>query len=422
MSQIRKMRTAIVFTPGGFPTITYVSLKEHELEEKIEEAKDYLAKLVVLTGATKSGKTVLVDRVYERSSNIWIDGGSIESEDAFWNSALEQLDAFTDYSILDESSSRQEFDSTVEGAGGVGIIKGSISGSFSVGSETQKGVQYGKHIPPKIAVINALQNNNDIALIVDDFHYIEKGIQKNLVRALKSPIMHGVPVIFIAIPNRKYDAVNVEREMTGRIANIEMPIWGKRELREIAEKGFKALNIGVSEAIIEFMAKAAYGSPFLMQEFCKSLCLKKEIKETKDEKVSLIISQSEVEEIFVEIAEHSGRSIFNRLKKGPRARKDRKQRYLKNGEVTDIYGLVMEAFKRMKPGVETINYEQLRNQIRSVSQDDPPQKNEISRVLEKIAQISYSDNSSTPVIDWQKEENLITITDPFFAFFLKWSK
>ena len=30
-----KVRTARVFTPGGFPTVTYVSLKENELEQKI---------------------------------------------------------------------------------------------------------------------------------------------------------------------------------------------------------------------------------------------------------------------------------------------------------------------------------------------------------------------------------------------------
>ena len=55
MRERKKVRTARVFTPGGFPTVTYVSLKENELGQKIGEARDYLSKLVVLTGATKSG-------------------------------------------------------------------------------------------------------------------------------------------------------------------------------------------------------------------------------------------------------------------------------------------------------------------------------------------------------------------------------
>lgn len=234
--------------------------------------------------------------------------------------------------------------------------------------------------------------------------------------------MHGVPVIFIAIPNRRYDAVDVEREMTGRIENIEMPVWGGNELKEIASKGFQALNISVSEAVVEFMAKAAYGSPFLMQEFCKSLCQKEQITETQDNKITITLKKPQIEEIFAEIAEHSGRSVFDRLKKGPRARSDRKLRHLTNEVITDIYGLVLEGLKELKPGVGTVNYEQLINQIKEISQDTPPQKNEISRVLDQIAKISYTDTSSTPVIDWQKYDNIITITDPFFAFFLKWSR
>ena len=418
---MKKTRTAKVFTPGGFPTVTYVSLEESVLEKKIESAKDYLAKLIVLTGATKSGKTVLVDRVYPRLTNVWIDGGSVENEESFWNTALEQLNTFTDISESELVIDRQNLEGGMEGTAGIGIIKGDISAKISVGGENHVNVQHERHLTAKVAAIKALQNS-DMALIVDDFHYIEKEIQKRLVRALKSPIMHGVPVIFIAIPNRKYDAVNVEREMTGRIENIEMPIWGKRELREIAEKGFNALNVNVSESAIEYMALAAYGSPFLMQEFCKSLCIKYGIEETLDTTVTISLGKGEVEEIFVDIAEHSGRPVFERLKKGPRARTDRKQRHLKNGIVTDIYGLVMEGFKVLKPGVETVNYEQLRNQIKEISQDNLPQKNEISRVLDQIAKISYSDATSTPVIDWQKNENIITITDPFFAFFLKWSR
>ena len=81
----------------------------------------------------------------------------------------------------------------------------------------------------------------------------------------------------------------------------------------------------------------------------------------------------------------------------------------------------MEALKHLKPGVETITYDMLRANIREVLSDELPQHGEIARVLEKIAEISYTDTSSTPVIDWQKDDDILTITDPFFAFYLRWS-
>ena len=113
--------------------------------------------------------------------------------------------------------------------------------------------------------------------------------------------------------------------------------------------------------------------------------------------------------------------MFKKLEMGPRARSDRKERTMRDGTKTDIYGLVMAALKNLKP-TETIKYDTLRTAIREISLDEPPQRGEISRILEKIAEISHTDNSSTPVIDWQKDDDLLTITDPFFAFYLRWAK
>ena len=91
--------------------------------------------------------------------------------------------------------------------------------------------------------------------------------------------MRGVPVILIAIPNRKYDAVKVEREMTGRIEHIDIPQWSEDELSEIAFNGFKHLNVQIAQDVVNKMTREAFGSPHLMQEFCKALCRKYNIIE-----------------------------------------------------------------------------------------------------------------------------------------------
>lgn len=409
-----------VFIPGGFPTITYIARKEKQLEERVLAAQDFLSKLVVVTGATKSGKTVLVNKVFPQDSSIWIDGGAVSDENSFWELIVEKADFFSemDYAEQDVKLSTIEAGSSVEG--NVMVMKGAANIKGSLGVETVSEKRLKRTITSKVAAIHRLQFCG-IPLIVDDFHYIDKEVQKSIVRALKAPIMHGLPVIFIAIPNRKYDAVEVEREMTGRIENIEMPVWEEGELENIAIQGFDALNVKVSPYLITKLSQSAYGSPFLMQEFCRTLCEKCEIEEASNEQQS-ISDKVGICDVFSEIAEHSGRSIFNKLKRGPRARSDRKKRLLKKGEQTDIYGVVLEGLKALKPGVESMPYELLRNNIKDVLAENPPQKNEISRVLDQIAKISYTDTSSTPVIDWQRDDDIITVTDPFFAFFLKWAR
>ncbi|WP_325177296.1 hypothetical protein [Pantoea sp. 1B4] len=70
--------------------------------------------------------------------------------------------------------------------------------------------------------------------------------------------------------------------------------------------------------------------------------------------------------------------------------------------------------------MDTIQYEALRASIRDIVADAPPQAHEVTRVLEKMSEIASNDEASTPVIDWEKEEQKLHITDPFFAFYLKW--
>lgn len=69
--------------------------------------------------------------------------------------------------------------------------------------------------------------------------------------------------------------------------------------------------------------------------------------------------------------------------------------------------------------ISLMNYEEFRSCLKEII-EEVPQLHEISRVLEKIAEISYNAGASSPVIDWDKEEAILTITDPFFAFYLRW--
>ena len=62
----------------------------------------------------------------------------------------------------------------------------------------------------------------------------------------------------------------------------------------------------------------------------------------------------------------------------------------------------------------------LRSAIRDLLTGNVPQAHEVTQVIEKMASIAAQDEASTPVLDWDKSERVLHITDPFFAFFLKW--
>jgi len=128
------------------------------------------------------------------------------------------------------------------------------------------------------------------------------------------------------------------------------------------------------------------------------------------------------DDVFRVIAEHTGKVIFDKLASEPRARTDRIQRPLLGGGSADIYRVVLMALARLAPGMNKIDYETLRSSIREILTDDIPQAHEVTRVLEKMAQIASKEEMSVKVLDWDDEEQKRHITDPFVAFVLKWAR
>lgn len=405
-----------VFVPGGFPRHTYNPRDARKIEEQLTEVKDNLCKLVTVTGHTKSGKTVLTRKILPIDEAVWIDGGAVMEEDDLWTSVLEQLDAYTDH----QTGAETRITSAISGKAKAGANFIIAKGEGEVGVEHERAKSssaiHGRKVSNRVAALAALRQQ-DRPLVVDDFHYLPKDLQGSIVRALKPLVFDGIPVVIIAIPHRRYDAIRVEREMTGRILPMTIPTWSEPELSFIPSKGFPLLSIGVSESIAFALAKQAIGSPHLMQEFCRGIA-----KHAASNQISSIGSDMDLTPIFQEVANTIGRPIFEKLAKGPRQRSDRVKRKLKIGGEADIYELVIHALAHLKPDLVTLEYEDLRAAIREVTSSNIPQLHEVARVLKHMATIASTDQSSTPVIDFDDNDKKLHITDPFFAFYLRWGE
>jgi len=206
--------------------------------------------------------------------------------------------------------------------------------------------------------------------------------------------------------------------MTGRMFPVGIPLWEEEELKFIPQTGFRLLGTRLNSDAIDRLAKESIGSPHLMQEFCREICKIHSISTTAED---LKITQAQIERAFAETAETIGRPIFEKLARGPRQRSDRIPRKLKTGKEVDIYELVLHALSHIKPGLVTLEYEDLRSAIKEICEPESvPQLQEVARVLKYMSEIAATDQSSTPVIDFDEEGKLLHITDPFFAFYLRW--
>jgi len=128
--------------------------------------------------------------------------------------------------------------------------------------------------------------------------------------------------------------------------------------------------------------------------------------------------------LFSRVAEGTHKAIFARLAKGPAPRRDRVSRKLKAGAEVDLYGIVLHVLKEIRPGIQTIHFNELREAMAKIIEhsDQLPRTEEVRRVLKAMAQIASHDESSTPVFDWEEHEESLHMTDPFFVFYLKWGR
>ncbi len=413
-------RVTDVFVPGGLPKHTYVPRADRLLEGRLVAAKDNLCKIVTVTGATKSGKTVLARKVFPQKCCVWLDGGTVRSLEEFWELVSDQLQLVVEDTRANSKASGAEISGEFSGKASIVVAKGSANLGGRKTS-TRASTVTSRVLTSRRGEALRVLKERMVPVVIDDFHYIAREIQGQITRVLKPLVFEGVPVIYLAIPHRRFDAVKVEREMNGRVSIVQVPAWESGELREIAQLGFPLLNVRPESSVSERLAAEAQGSPHLMQEFCKTTCIRSDLTQTSPKPLQ-IVAQFPFEQVFHDVARDLGKNIFDRLARGPRTRTDRKARLLRSGREADIYKVVLIALAELRPGVATVEYEPLRTAIRGILSDTLPPAHEVSRVLEQMAKISSTDESSVPVIDYEKDERRLHVTDPFFAFFLKWGR
>lgn len=411
-----------VFVVGGQPTVTYNPRPTLGLEERVLEYLDERGRILCITGPTKSGKTVLVRKIVPRS--IRIAGGETSTADDFWLAVADACETYTEEtfeeSVGHDSAAGDGFSAAIKPGGiGIGMTDQTASRDASMQRHSQTRTRDTRRAGREDL------RRIDASVVVDDWHHIASPVQRQIVRGIKELVFDGVRFIFVAVPHHAADAVRAESEKKGRVEQLRVTPWSEVELGQIATAGFGALNIAVSTEISQRLARESYGSPHLMQSFCLRICKNHKIAETVDQKTTL---REEVHDRFFRkiASDDEVDAAYSRLAQGPRSRRDRKLHELKGGDRKDIYGVLLLALAETGPQTQ-LGWPEIRQALRRLM-TDPPTQQQCTRVVEHMAAIAKKlvwdpDSQSyvgDPVLDYDAELGKVHITDPFFAFQLRW--
>lgn len=435
-----------VFTIGQ-PTVTLVQRDNGRKKRQIERYLESRKTILVVAGPSKCGKTVLVTEAVGTTECLIIDGARIKSLSDFW-AEIDSRVLIAPNSITTtqttETSAGQSLTGEIKSGTALGVVVSSSVEETNQNAEaTAKSIAQTRRINLDQVGYEWLKTTSAV-IVIDDFHYIAKSVQRELVRIFKNPLSSGkLGVIFLLTSNHINDAVQVEKDMSGRIDHIDIPNWSIEELAKIATLGFPALNIAVENeaTFISTLAGECFSSPYIMQRICLMVCIELGVRKTL-EKVKTF-PPPDMEALMQDLANLMKPLEFIRLIKGPPERgKERiKLIHPKTGEKFDRYSAVLWAIAHLKPGLSHtseifLNYVDIAQWInthlkRSDGQSKAPvlAKRQITDVLAWVSkeahEISHSANGASdapyngdPVINWDSKGERV-ILEPFFGFFLR---
>ncbi|OMF96961.1 hypothetical protein [Paenibacillus sp. FSL R7-0337] len=396
-----KLRVRDVFIAGALPIHTYISRKSEfglTYEFRLHNVVDMVGFLTSIIGPSKTGKTVLCDKVIGLDGYVDFIGSDFKDTVDFWETIANKIGISLE---RDHTEIR-----TLEGQGLAGTTEGittSITESFRSGKD--KVIQY------FIA--------NNLVLLLDDFHYASPSKQFEIAYQLKDAIRKGLRAIIISLPHRSDDAIRKNADLSGRLNLINIEPWNTDELREIAVAGFNKLNMQIDLRIADNIAQESLSSPQLMQSICYNLSMILDIDNTDHPAMP---DQEILDKAYrmTSLNLLAYQEVARKLKTGPNPRGQKRKTYLTiKGEETDIYELLLKAIAD-DPPIVSLSIDSIKRRIDVLlgNNADRPDRVKIKAAIDQMQAIMQSSELMYQVFEYKDDE--VYILEPLFLFFLRW--
>jgi hypothetical protein len=413
------MRATEVFTPGKLPEITYVGDHLEERAKFLADALDTGAAVISLSGPSKSGKTVFIERNIGKDRLIQVTGAGVTDANRLWDRVFDIVGT----PITKKSISASGFEGTVGGkiGGEAGILVSANSEVSATGKWSKSNTEQTDNAVDYLQLLIRELAGTGLVVFIDDFHYIPRHIQIEISNQIKEAIRNNVIFVVASVPYHSDDAIRANPDLRGRTVKIDFDYWKPAELCKIANTGFAALKATASPAYIQALASEAAGSPQLMQTLCLTTCFENDVREVQSSPKQIASDKDAIEKVCNRTAATSDySSTVAKMKDGPKTRgTDRKAHLLRDQSVIDVYPLVLRAIASDPPEL-TLRYPNLQKRIQMLCAADQPSGSSVTGACAHIASIA-NESENRNIIEWDAGNDIFDIRDPYLLFFLRWN-
>ena len=196
-----RLSSAEVFTPTSYPKHTYVVRDSLHHERLLREWIRSSTQIASISGPSKAGKTVLVQRVVGEDNLITVSGASVRTADQLWERVLDWWGEphSTTANMLDSATETHAHERGAQiGVPGLGASGRNTSGSVQVTSEGAQATVNRRGLPQVVGELA----HTPYTILLDDFHYIPAAIQGDVAQQLKDAASRGVRICVASVPVR----------------------------------------------------------------------------------------------------------------------------------------------------------------------------------------------------------------------------
>jgi hypothetical protein len=414
------MRATEVFTPGKLPEVTYIDDHLRQRAQILGDALEAGAAVISLSGPSKSGKTVFIEKTIGKDRLVQVTGAGVTDSSKLWDRVFDIVGT----PIAKTATSSSAFEGTVGGklggeAGFLVSATGEVSATGkwakSSSDQTDVAVDY-------LQLLIRELGGTGLVVFIDDFHYIPRSVQVEVSNQIKEAIRNDVTFVVASVPYHSDDAIRANPDLRGRTVKLDFDYWKPDELCKIAHKGFAALDAEASPAYVQALASEAAGSPQLMQSLCLTTCFENNLRETQTSRKRLDSDIDAITKVCTRAAATSDySSTVAKMKDGPKTRgQDRKSYLTQDGSVADVYPLILRAIA-LDPPELTLRYPNLQRRIQNLCPREQPSGSSVTGACSHIASIA-NESENRNVIEWDGENDVFDMRDPYLLFYLRWNE
>jgi hypothetical protein len=416
------LKATEIFVPGAYPQHTYVERAAEGLENTLRDSLDTPGQIVSLSGPSKSGKTVLVERVVGRDLLIPISGASLRQPDEVWTRVLDWMDFPSTTSGGRTLGGSVGAEISAKASVGLPLIgKGEAGGTGSAEVTTESKSETTRERQGLAQVVREI-GNSDFVVLLDDFHYMDREVQMEVAKTLKEAVRLGVKVITAAVSHRGDDVVRANPELRGRVRAIDLRYWNSTELGQIADTGFAILNAEIEPSTLTKFIEESAGSPQLMQLLCLQASFVLDLRQKTLFKQQAPIDNEKLKKILEQTSASTDfRSLVDVLDAGPRTRGTERKTYkFHDGSSGDVYRVVLRALAADPPRL-AFPYEQLLARTVEVCAGESPVGSSVTGTCLHMSKLAQEKFPNERAIDWDEQKQVFDIPDPYLLFYLRWS-